>query len=198
MMIAERALADDPRPRVLLADDNAEMRSFIRRLLSDRYEVEMVADGRAALESLQRRRPSLVLTDLVMPHVDGLALLKAIRSDASLRTLPVIVLTERGEVDSRIEGPRGRRRRLSRQAVQSTRALARVRANLELARMREAVERANGREEALRESNRRKDDSSLHARSRASQSAGAARRTGSICWGCPTPIPKCSPARERC
>jgi len=48
MMLAEPA--GDPRPRVLLADDNAEMRSFIRRLLSDRYDVEMVADGRAALE----------------------------------------------------------------------------------------------------------------------------------------------------
>jgi len=84
MMLAEPA--GDPRPRVLLADDNAEMRSFIRRLLSDRYDVEMVADGRAALESLLRRRPSLVLTDLVMPHVDGLALLKAIRSDPSLHT----------------------------------------------------------------------------------------------------------------
>src|ERR1044072_203150 len=104
MMIADRGLADDPRPRVLLADDNAEMRLFIRRLLSDRYDVELVADGRAALESLKRRRTTLVLTDLLMPHVDGLALIKAIRGDASLRTLPVIVLTERGEVDARIEG----------------------------------------------------------------------------------------------
>src|SRR5258706_8268685 len=99
MMIADRA--DDPRPRVLLADDNAEMRSFIRRLLSDRYDVEMVADGRAALEAVRRRRPSLVITDVIMPQLDGLALLKAIRADANLHTLPVIVLTERGEVDSR-------------------------------------------------------------------------------------------------
>ena len=157
-MIADRALADDSRPRVLLADDNAEMRSFIRRLLSDRYDVEMVADGRAALESLQRRRPSLVLTDLVMPHVDGLALLKAIRADASLRTLPVIVLTERGEVDARIEGLEAGADDYLVKPFSPRELLARVRANLELARMREAVERANGREEALRESNRRKDE----------------------------------------
>src|SRR4051794_27577936 len=103
MMIAERALSDAARPRVLIADDNAELRSFIRRLLSDRYEVEMVADGVAALEAIRRRRPSLVLTDVVMPQLDGLALLKAIRADDSLRTLPVIVLTERGEMDSRIQ-----------------------------------------------------------------------------------------------
>ena len=155
-MIAEPA--GDPRPRVLLAEDNAEMRSFIRRLLSDRYDVEMVADGRAALESLLRRRPSLVLTDLVMPHVDGLALLKAIRSEPSLRTLPVIVLTERGEVDSRIEGLEAGADDYLVKPFSPRELLARVRANLELARMREAVERANGREEALRESNRRKDE----------------------------------------
>src|SRR4051794_32538324 len=92
------------RPRVLLADDNAEMRSFIRRLLVDRYDVEVVADGRAALEAMRHSRPSLVITDLLMPHVDGIALVKAIRADASLRTLPVIFVTERGELDSRIEG----------------------------------------------------------------------------------------------
>src|SRR4029078_2709035 len=134
------------------------MRSFIRRLLSDRYDVEMVADGRAALESLQRRRPSLVLTDLVMPHVDGLALLKAIRSDPSLRTLPVIVLTRRGEVDSRIEGLEAGADDYLVKPFSPRELLARVRANLELARMREAVERASGREKALRESNRRKDE----------------------------------------
>ena len=157
-MIADRASTDDPRPRVLLADDNAEMRSFIRRLLSDRYDVELVADGRAALEALDRHRPSLVLTDLVMPHLDGLALLKAIRGDASLRTLPVIVLTERGEVDSRIEGLEAGADDYLVKPFSPRELLARVRANLELARMREAVERANGREEALREANRRKDE----------------------------------------
>ena len=157
VMIADRDLVD-PRPRVLLADDNAEMRLFIRRLLSDRYEVELVADGRAALESLIRRRPSLLLTDLLMPHVDGLALIKAIRADASLRTLPVIVLTERGEVDARIEGLEAGADDYLVKPFAPRELLARVRANLELARMREAVERANGREEALREADRRKDE----------------------------------------
>ena len=162
-MLSEPAFSDDPRqqssrPRVLLADDNAEMRSFIRRLLSDRYEVEMVADGRAALEALRRQRPNLLLTDVVMPHIDGLALLKAIRADAALRTLPVIVLTERGEVDSRIQGLEAGADDYLVKPFSPRELLARVRANLELARMREAVERANGREEALRDANRRKDE----------------------------------------
>jgi DNA-binding response OmpR family regulator len=158
MTIAERAFSDDERPRVLLADDNAEMRSFIRRLLSDRYDVEVVADGLAALEAVRRQRPSLVVTDVIMPNLDGLGLLKAIRADAALRTLPVIVLTERGEVDSRIEGLEAGADDYLIKPFSPRELLARVRANLELARMREAVERAHGREEALRESNRRKDD----------------------------------------
>jgi len=158
MTLAERTSADDPRPRVLIADDNTELRTFIRRLLSDRYEVEMVADGRAALEALRRRRPSLVLTDVIMPHLDGLELLKAIRADESLRTLPVIVLTERGEMDSRIAGLEAGADDYLVKPFSPRELLARVGANLELARMREAVERARGREDALRETSRRKDE----------------------------------------
>ncbi len=146
------------RPRVLLADDNAEMRSFIRRLLVERYDVEVVADGRAALEAMRRVRPSLVITDLLMPHVDGIALVKAIRADASLRTLPVIFVTERGELDSRIEGIEAGADDYLIKPFSPRELLARVRTNVELANMREAVERGAGREEALVEANRRKDE----------------------------------------
>jgi signal transduction histidine kinase len=93
-----------------------------------------------------------------MPNVDGLALLRAIRADPSLRTLPVIVLTERGEMDARVEGLEAGADDYLVKPFSPRELLARVRANLELARMREAVERANGREEALREANRRKDE----------------------------------------
>src|SRR5689334_23002296 len=103
-MTSDRPVSNSPRPRVLLADDNAEMRSFIRRLLAPDYDVEVVADGGAALEAMRRTRPNLVVTDLVMPNIDGIALVKAIRADDSLRTLPVIVVTERGELDARVEG----------------------------------------------------------------------------------------------
>jgi DNA-binding response OmpR family regulator len=143
---------------VLLADDNAEMRSFIRRLLSQHYDVEVVADGGAALEAMRRQRPNLVITDLVMPRVDGIALVRAVRADASLRTLPVIVVTERGELDSRVEGIEAGADDYLIKPFSPRELLARVRAVLELARMREAVERATGREEALRDANRKKDE----------------------------------------
>jgi DNA-binding response OmpR family regulator len=157
-MTSERAVSDATRRRILVADDNAEMRTFIRRLLSDRYDVEVVANGREALDAARRTRPDLLITDVVMPHVDGFALLKAIRADSALRTLPAIVLTERGEVDSRVEGLEAGADEYLVKPFSPRELLARVRSSLELARMREEVERATGREEALREANRRKDD----------------------------------------
>ena len=158
MMISQRAFSDVPRRRVLIADDNAEMRAFIRRLLADRYDVDVAANGREALESARRARPDLLITDIVMPHLDGFGLLKAIRSDSTLRTLPVIVLTERGEVDARVEGLEAGADDYLVKPFSPRELLARVRTCMELARMREEVERAAGREEALRDANRRKDD----------------------------------------
>ena len=158
MTISERAFSDTTRRRVLVADDNAEMRTFIRRLLADRYDVDVVANGREALESVQRVRPDLLITDILMPHLDGFALLKAIRSDPALRTLPAIVLTERGEVDARVEGLEAGADDYLVKPFSPRELLARVRTCMEMARMREEVERATGREEALREANRRKDD----------------------------------------
>jgi len=158
MMISERAFSDAPRRRLLVADDNAEMRAFMRRLLIDRYDVEVVANGRDALDAARRTRPDLLITDIVMPHLDGFGLLKAIRSDAGLRMLPTIVLTERGEVDSRVEGLEAGADDYLVKPFSPRELLARVRRSLELARMREEIERATGREEALRDANRRKDD----------------------------------------
>jgi signal transduction histidine kinase len=158
MTTSERANSKNRSPRILFADDNAEMRQFVRRLLADRYEVEVVGDGNAALEAIRRDRPDLLITDLIMPRLDGLELLKVIRADSALRTLPIVVLTERGELDSRIEGLDAGADDYLVKPFSPRELRARVRTTLELARMREAVERAAGREEALREANRRKDE----------------------------------------
>jgi DNA-binding response OmpR family regulator len=156
-MVLERESSGES-PRILVADDNAEMRSFIRRLLAGGYVVDVVANGRAALAAAREERPDLLITDLVMPEMDGLELLKAIRADVDLATIPVIVLTERGEVDARIEGIEAGADDYLTKPFSPRELRARVRANLELAHMREAVERAAGREEALREEGRRKDE----------------------------------------
>ncbi len=104
------APADDERfaatfgARVVLADDNADMRRYVGGLLAGRYRVESLADGEQALAAIRRRRPELVLSDVMMPRLDGLGLLKALRSDEALRDLPVILLSARSGEESRIEG----------------------------------------------------------------------------------------------
>jgi two-component system OmpR family response regulator len=92
------------RPRVLLADDNADMRDYVRRLLSAQYDVEAVADGVGALTAARRRRPDLILADVMMPSLDGFALLRELRKDADLSAVPVVLLSARAGEEARVEG----------------------------------------------------------------------------------------------
>jgi PAS domain S-box-containing protein len=98
--------ADDGRPRVLLADDNADMREYVRRLLAGRYAVTAVADGRQALAAAAERVPDLVLTDVMMPHLDGFALLAALRADPRTAAVPVVLVSARAGEEARAEGLR--------------------------------------------------------------------------------------------
>src|SRR5580692_210760 len=92
------------RELIVLADDNADMRRYLIRLLSDGYEARAVADGRKALEAIRELRPSLVLADVMMPHLDGFGLLRAIREDSALAGTPVILLSARAGEESRVLG----------------------------------------------------------------------------------------------
>ena len=97
----------DSGAHILLADDNADLRSYISRLLAERgYEVTSAADGEAALDAIRRRRPNLVVTDVMMPQLDGFGLLRAIREDPALRDLPVIVLSARAGEELRSRASR--------------------------------------------------------------------------------------------
>lgn len=90
--------------RILIADDNADMRDYMMRLLGDRWAIELVADGAVALDAIKANRPDLVLTDVMMPKLDGFGLLKAIRGDPDLNDLPVIMLSARAGEEARVEG----------------------------------------------------------------------------------------------
>ena len=96
--------ATGKRELIVVADDNADMRQYLARLLSGRYEVHAVADGRQALEATQRLRPALVLADVMMPHLDGFGLLRAIREDSALAGTPVVLVSARAGEESRVEG----------------------------------------------------------------------------------------------
>ena len=90
--------------RILLADDNADMRDYLRRLLGQYWTVESVADGHAALDAARARRPDLVLADVMMPRLDGLGLLRALRGDPSTAGVPIVLLSARAGEESRVEG----------------------------------------------------------------------------------------------
>ena len=92
------------RPRVLVADDNADMRAYLRGMLAGRYAVEVVANGVEALEAASRRRPDLILADIMMPGLDGLGLVQAIRTDKHLLDVPVILLSARAGEEARLDG----------------------------------------------------------------------------------------------
>jgi PAS domain S-box-containing protein len=91
-------------PRVLLADDNADLREYARRLLSEHYDVHIVADGQTALEAARELRPELIISDVMMPRLDGFGLIRAVRADPQLRAIPIILLSARAGEESRIEG----------------------------------------------------------------------------------------------
>lgn len=89
---------------ILLADDNQDMRSYITKLLSDRYTVIAVDNGKAALEVLQKTTPDLVLSDIMMPQMDGIELLQNLRNHPVHKTLPIIFLSARAGDEAKTHG----------------------------------------------------------------------------------------------
>ncbi|MEU7949362.1 ATP-binding protein [Micromonospora taraxaci] len=91
--------------RILVADDNTDMRAYLSRLLTGQgWRVRAVTDGRKALDEIHRERPDLVLTDVMMPVLDGFDLLRQLRADPTTRTLPVLVLSARAGGEASVEG----------------------------------------------------------------------------------------------
>jgi PAS domain S-box-containing protein len=122
--------------RVLLADDNADMRDYVRRLLHGRCEVRSVGDGSAALREMREHRPDLVLADVMMPEMDGFELLRQIRGDPTLRDIPVVLLSARAGEESRVEGLAAGANDYLVKPFAARELVARVGVNLELARVR--------------------------------------------------------------
>jgi signal transduction histidine kinase/PAS domain-containing protein len=144
--------ASAERPRILLADDNADMRDYVARLLAPSCRVDAVADGAAALAALRTHPPDLILADIMMPRVDGLELLRAVRSDPALRRIPVILVSARAGDEARVEGMQAGADDYLVKPFGARELLARVAAALQLARVRrEGEERLAEANRALRE-----------------------------------------------
>ena len=145
----------EKRELIVLADDNADMRQYLTRLLSERYEVHAAADGRQALEATQQLHPALVLADVVMPHLDGFGLLRAIREDSALASTPVVLLSARAGEESRVEGLESDADDYLIKPFAARELLARVAAHVKMSNLRretaEHEERMRGEAELERE-----------------------------------------------
>lgn len=84
-------------------DDNADMREYVKRLLNERWQVETAANGAIALNLIQQQLPDLVLTDVMMPEVDGFQLLKTLRVDPITQSIPIILLSARVGKEATVE-----------------------------------------------------------------------------------------------
>jgi len=103
----EAAPADDDRKLVLIADDNADMRAHLDQVLSARWRTVLVADGEAALRTACELRPDAIVTDVMMPKLDGFDFVSAIRRDTELAATPIIMLSARAGNEAVSEGYAG-------------------------------------------------------------------------------------------
>ncbi|HVV82052.1 MAG TPA: ATP-binding protein [Kofleriaceae bacterium] len=125
-----------PRARLLVADDNADMRDYLRRVLGTRWDVETVNDGAAALAAAGARRPDLIVTDAMMPGLDGVRLLRALRERPSTRDLPIIMVSARAGEEALVEGLQAGADDYLVKPFSARELVARVRTHLELAGLR--------------------------------------------------------------
>jgi len=130
------------RGRVFVVDDNADLREYLRRLLTPQYEVETFADGEVAFQAAIQIPPDLVLTDVMMPKLDGFGLLKALRADARTATVPLMLLSARAGEESRLEGIAAGADDYVVKPFAARALLVRVETRLQLSRMRRESERA--------------------------------------------------------
>ena len=128
--------ADESRATVLVVDDNADMRDYLARLLATDYAVRMVENGRAAFDLVHTARPDLIVSDVMMPELDGFALVRALRADITTEAIPIILVSARAGEESTVEGLDVGADDYLVKPFAAAELLARVRTQLEIARVR--------------------------------------------------------------
>lgn len=138
--------------QILLVDDNADMRDYLVRVLGEHVQVEAVTDGASALAKIQTKVPDLVLSDVMMPGLDGFQLLQALRADPRTKEIPIILLSARAGEEAIVEGLNAGADDYLIKPFSATELKSRVNAHLQMAQLRsEALEQE-------RMINRRKDE----------------------------------------
>ncbi|MFP2913425.1 ATP-binding protein, partial [Pyxidicoccus sp. 3LFB2] len=135
--------------RILVADDNADMRTYLTRLLAPHWTVVTVTDGARALAAAQAHPPDLILSDVMMPGMNGLELVRALRADPRTQTVPVMLLSARAGEEATIEGLKSGADEYLVKPFSANELLARVNAQLTVSRLRQQAvqaERAHAEE----------------------------------------------------
>jgi len=126
--------------RVLVVDDNADMREYVTRLLGNVFIVETASDGVEAVEAVRQRMPDLILSDVMMPRLDGFGLLQTLRNDPATKTIPVILLSARAGEEARIAGLTVGADDYLTKPFTARELMARVRSRLEITNLRRRAE----------------------------------------------------------
>lgn len=150
--------SDDRRPRLIIAEDHPEMRAYLHRLLRQDYRVEVFADGRQALDRAFEDPPALVLSDVMMPNLDGYTLARRIKADQRTAHVPVLLLTARAELDEQIHGLECGADDYVVKPFSPPELIARVRAHLRLNQAHAEVASLRERERARQDLQRAKDE----------------------------------------
>ncbi len=93
-----------PAPRLLIAEDNADMRAYLAYLLADEYELELAETGTQAWEAIQRHRPDVIVSDVMMPELDGTELVSRLKASAEYRDIPILLLTAKASREEVVGG----------------------------------------------------------------------------------------------
>ena len=143
-------------PLVVLVDDNADMRDYAARLLRSEFRVAIANNGQEGLAIVQTQKPDLVLTDIMMPVLDGFGLLTAIRSDPNIAGTPVVMLSARAGEEARVEGLQAGADDYLVKPFTARELLARVRAHVSIAKVRREAAEQERRLRREAEAERRK------------------------------------------
>jgi signal transduction histidine kinase len=128
--------------RLLVVDDNADMRAYLQRLLRPFYQVELAADGKTALTLAREMPPDLIISDVMLPGLDGFTLLKELRADPTTARIPVLLLSARAGEEATLEGLAAGAEDYLVKPFSARELLARVAARLDTARLsRESEDR---------------------------------------------------------
>ena len=98
------ATADPSKPHLLVVEDNDDLRAFLSSILTSEYTVSLATNGREGLEMARKEHPDFILTDVMMPKMDGLTMVHHLKEEKETSHIPIVILSAKASMDDRIEG----------------------------------------------------------------------------------------------